>query len=263
MLSTLKKKFLSQGVGSAEWSALCSKRDHSETLLKQDLIRIQGGYPIQYLIGSAAFLDHEFEVQEGVLIPRPETEAWFYEWCRREESFLRSAQRGLEIGVGSGILSVSLLSKFPELQMIATDVSPIALATAQKNAKRILEKADRLELVTVEDAQQILPKTLKNESFDFLISNPPYLASTDPVAPPPFEPQKALFAAHEDPLIFYETFGKEGWKLLRPGGRFVCEISEFQVDAILDRLKNSEWEALKPLRDLRGVIRAFSAIRRS
>jgi len=124
------------------------------------------GEPVEYLLGKTTFAGHRIEVSPEVLIPRPETEILL------EEAIALIDPTGLpvlDVGTGSGILALSLAKKFPQLEIIAVDVSPAALAVAQKNADgmsniRFLE-CDLMETPS-------LP-----ERFQLIVANLPYIPS--------------------------------------------------------------------------------------
>ncbi len=120
----------------------------TELLEDQALARASGSHLLQHLTGIQGFFGHAYQVGEGVLVPRPETEcllevalAVLRQQQQQQAATAqadRSAFRGLELGVGSGILSLELLLEFEGLRMLASDVSPQALGYAQINAASLL-----------------------------------------------------------------------------------------------------------------------------
>lgn len=141
--------------------------------------------PIEYILGKVSFYSEEFFITEGVLIPRPETELLVDVSSKAivENGF----KRIVEIGTGSGIISVMLALKHPDLLVTATDINEKALELARKNAEKF-GVADRIEFVHTSYLDGI------DSPFDFLVSNPPYIANDFPLEPHlGFEPQNALF----------------------------------------------------------------------
>jgi release factor glutamine methyltransferase len=193
--------------------------------------RLQG-LPLQYVLGYQAFLEHEYDVNASTLIPRPETEVLVTEAIRN----LRSPSLGIEVGLGSGVISIELLHHFKTLRMKASELSSAAQDLARKNAVRILGDDSRLQMYTPSDAQDVLGR-FQGMRVDFIISNPPYLDSRrsgeidEEVLQ--HEPRAALFPQGpngEDSLHFYRQIAIEGRDLLNPGGQVFLEIAHERAD---------------------------------
>jgi release factor glutamine methyltransferase len=122
------------------------------------------GEPLEYLLGVTTFAGHRISVTPDVLIPRPETEILLEEALKRIDP---AGAPVLDVGTGSGILPIALAKKFPELEIIAVDISPAALAVAQKNAAG-LGKIHFLESDLMENPA--LP-----ERFQMIVANLPYI----------------------------------------------------------------------------------------
>jgi len=142
--------------------------------------------PYEYIVGSASFYDIHLEVEEGVLIPRPETEILIdlVADIIEKENITRIA----EIGVGSGAISIVLARKFPNLQIIATDIYDTPLKVAGKNIETFgLGKQIELRKSNLIDE---VPETL-----ELVVSNPPYIAEDFLLEPNviDYEPKEALF----------------------------------------------------------------------
>ncbi len=203
-----------------------------------DLVRARlQGIPIQHLTGRQQFLSHEYLVSPFVLIPRPETEV-VVDWLFHEiEKRGGRPQSGAEIGLGSGIISIEALSKYPELRMTASEISAEARAVAESNAMRILGDNGR-RLTVVEPAGRLdVWSAFSNPSeFDFVVSNPPYVSRRDPIAADVlgFEPDVALFSPTPDPLFFYRELAAGLRPRLKADGFGVFEISEFRSKEIAD-----------------------------
>ena len=161
------------------------KEEYLDTLNKYVELRANA-YPIEYITGTASFYSEEFEVRDGVLIPRPETEILIdkaYEILSKI-----SSPKVLEIGVGSGIISTMLAKKIHDIKIIAVDINPKALELSLQNALKH-QVADKIEFRLSDMFENV-----QSEYFDMLVSNPPYIAS-DFVLPKnvTYEPKEALF----------------------------------------------------------------------
>jgi release factor glutamine methyltransferase len=128
------------------------------------------GEPLEYLLGATTFAGHRVAVTSDVLIPRPETEILLEEAIKLIEP---EGLPVLDVGTGSGILALALAKKFPQVEIVATDISPAALALAQSNAERNADGVGRirfLESDLMEDAGKSLP-----ERFQMIVANLPYI----------------------------------------------------------------------------------------
>lgn len=177
------------------------------------------GRPVQYVLGRAEFCELEFEVEEGVLIPRPETEELVYK-------IVETAQRGakvLDIGTGSGAIAIALAKLVKESEVVAIDISNKALAIAERNAERLGAKVDFVEADALGDLSHL-------GMFDVIVSNPPYIPQSDIVDMRRnvvnYEPHTALFVPDDDILRFYRATAKNATKMLREGGSLWFEIYE-------------------------------------
>lgn len=225
------------------------------------------GEPLQYLLGYQYFLNHEYEVDSSVLIPRPETEILVYETMQTFKRKIEQPVSGIEIGVGSGCISIELLKLFPSLFMAGTEVSVGAIAVANRNAERILGKdSQRLRIFLSESRDEVfepledgeLAKVVK-VPVDFIVSNPPYLSSKEEVDTDVanHEPRTALFAPEGDPLYFYRKIVEGAEAFLRPHGFLFFECPHERIDPIA-RLFGKDWrvDQFKDLTDRPRVIRA-------
>jgi len=126
------------------------------------------GEPLEYLLGVTTFAGHRVAVTPDVLIPRPETEILLDEAIKLIEP---EGLPVLDVGTGSGILALALAKKFPQLEIIASDISPAALALARKNADGV-GNIRFLECDLMEKAGKSLP-----ERFQLIVANLPYIAT--------------------------------------------------------------------------------------
>lgn len=162
--------------------------------------------PLQYILGEASFLDLQFEVSPAVLIPRGDTESLVAAAADYAADFIDVELRLLEVGAGSGAISISLLRQFPLLRVTAFEISQDAAVLCLRNAERH-GVSSRLDL-RVEDYACGLSKL--SGSYGIFVSNPPYIPAGDLPGLAPevreFEPMLALRGDGLDGLGFYRSF---------------------------------------------------------
>ncbi len=189
------------------------------TDLERIVEELRSGRPVQYVLGMAEFCELEFEVEEGVLIPRPETEELVYKIV---ETTKRGA-RILDVGTGSGAIAITLAKFVKESEVVAVDISREALTIAERNAERLGVKVDFVEADALGDLSVL-------GEFDVIVSNPPYIPQSDIVDMRKnvvdFEPHTALFVPDDDILKFYRATAENAQKMLREGGSLWFEIYE-------------------------------------
>lgn len=184
--------------------------------------------PVAYLIGTRGFLDDEFAVGPGVLIPRPETE----ELVLAVEGLLAGgAPRILDLGTGSGCIVLSLLARLDGSTGVGVDVSEDALAWARRNATA-MELEDRVNFT----CGDLFDAVEGERAFDVIVSNPPYIPEgrrSELMADVrEHEPASALFAAG-DGLGFYRRILEEAPSYLAPGGIVAMELPGYDGDAVV------------------------------
>jgi release factor glutamine methyltransferase len=186
--------------------------------------------PLQYVLGVQEFWSLEFRVTPAVLVPRPETElvlAAFVRLNRRPDPVV------LDLGTGSGCIAVAAAREVPGARVVASDVSEEALEVARDNARRHgVEK--RIEFRRG-DLLGAFAGTTPGGSFDFILSNPPYVAAADLQGLEPevrdHEPRAALVAG-PDGLEAHRRIAADTPRWLRPGGCLVLEIGVGQEEAV-------------------------------
>jgi release factor glutamine methyltransferase len=197
---------------------------------------------VQYVLGKAEFCEEEFEVAEGVLIPRPETEELVY---RIAESAKRGA-RILDIGTGSGAIAIALAKLVKEAEVVAIDISNEALAIAKKNAERLGAEVEFVEADALGDLSRL-------GEFDIIVSNPPYIPQSDIVDMRKnvvdFEPHTALFVPDNDILKFYVATAENAQKMLREGGSLWFEIYEKAGDEVCSMLRDKGFSQTELIED--------------
>lgn len=236
----------------------------AERFLKKLQWRFKG-MPMAYLLGHREFMGCEFWVERGILIPRSDTEIVVEQTSLLLEE-MQPDLLGLEIGVGTGIISLTLLARFENLRMHAVDINPQAITLSKKNASYldnqladngIFSKVSERFFVYVSD----LYSNLSNKKFDFIISNPPYIQSdvipTLDTDVKDYEPREALDGG-EDGLCFYERILSEGMDRLKVGGFFAFEIGYEQSESVEHLMKSFGLMQIQVYKDLAGHFRAIT-----
>lgn len=193
--------------------------------LEEDLRRLAGGEPIQYVLGVAEFCGHRFAVGPGVLVPRPETELLVADAVRLlREMELDRAPRVLDLCTGSGCIAWSIAKEVRDAEVIGVDLSETALGYARGQFPG--ETGPAFLQADVLDTEQDFPYG----TFDLIVSNPPYVLERERAQMRrnvlEHEPALALFVPDDDPLRFYRAVARWAQRFLRPGGAGVVEINE-------------------------------------
>jgi release factor glutamine methyltransferase len=206
------------------------------------------GTPTQYITGTQEFFGRDFRVTPDVLIPRPETEHVI------ETALKYCAATALDIGTGSGAIAVTLALE-TEARVTATDISAAALKVAQSNSRRLAALVDFL--------QCDLGSALAGQTFDLVVSNPPYVPETDRATLQrevrDHEPSLALFAG-ADGLEVYRRLIPEAARLLNPGGRLILELGDTSLDPVR-RMFDQSWRDIEIIPDLAQRPRILTAFR--
>lgn len=178
--------------------------------------------PVQYVLNESWFCGLKLYVDKNVLIPRPETEE-MVEWVISNCKFPVNALSILDIGSGSGCISLALKRKLRRSQIWSCDASPAALEVAKRNATNL--NID-VNFLLIDFLDEIKTKSLP--SFDIIISNPPYIPEKDKQDMQPnvlnYEPHTALFVPDNDALIFYKAIALFGKEHLNAGGNIYVEM---------------------------------------
>ena len=212
--------------------------------------------PIQYLLGKTSFYGLDFEVNESVLIPRPETEE-LVDWIIESQKSKVKSQKIhiLDIGTGSGCIAISLAKNITNSQVYAIDVSEKALATANKNAElnNVKVKFINQNILETEDLRQ---------QFDIIVSNPPYVRNLEKEEIKKNvldnEPHLALFVEDNDALIFYRKIAELAQKNLSEQGQLFFEINQYLGKEMIDLLEKMNFKNIELRKDIYGNDRMIS-----
>lgn len=225
------------GVNRAQL-VLCRDRDFDDDKLIRAVKRRAERYPLQYIIGTWGFYDSEFEVSEGVLIPRADTELIVEHAVKQ----LPQGATFADIGCGSGCIVSSILREREDVKAFAVDISPVALSVTQKNATA-LGVDDRLTAVQGDMRDEHLWK--KIGQLDAIISNPPYIPTDEVKKLAPelvFEPALALDGG-ADGLDFYRALIKLGAPNIGADGFMLFECGVGQTRDIAALAAESGYES--------------------
>lgn len=198
------------------------------------LAQLKKEVPIQYLLGKTNFYGLDFEVNENVLIPRPETEE-LVEWIISENATNNKSKKIkiLDIGTGSGCIAISLAKNLPNAEVYAMDVSKKAIETAKRNASR-----NDVEVTFL--FQNILETEELKCQFDIIVSNPPYVRNLEKEEIKKnvldYEPHLALFVDDNDALIFYRKIASLAHNDLLKNGQLYFEINQYLGKEMIDLL---------------------------
>jgi release factor glutamine methyltransferase len=217
--------------------------------------RRMSGEPVAYITGEKEFWSLTFEVNPNVLIPRPDTEILVEEVLRRCREEGKPCVRLLEIGTGSGAISVAIASELEQAAITATDSCPEALAIAEKNALNN-QVAERISFIWGDlfgPAEGI---------YDIVVSNPPYISEREFDLLPPevreHEPRRALVAG-ADGTEFHRRIVRDANRFLEKGGWLAMELGVGQRGALEKMLHENEYYDIVFHRDYAGIERVVLA----
>lgn len=224
--------------------------------------------PLQYILGTQEFMGLEFYVSPKVLIPRQDTETLVEQvlgevFPSKVQDAGESRPRLLDLCTGSGCIAISLgvLGHFGDVT--GTDISEEALKVAEKNRCRLLPDSELKERrMDFRLIKSDLFEGLSGETFDVIVSNPPYIPSAVIGELEPevrdYEPRLAL-DGEADGLKFYRKIASESGRFLKPGGRLYLEIGYDQGEAVGCLLKDAGFTEVKVIKDIPGHDRVVAA----
>ena len=213
------------------------------------------GEPIAYLLKSREFYGRDFEVSPAVLIPRPETELLVD--LAKAKVGAGGTARILDLGTGSGCIAITLALECPHASITAVDNSRAALDIARRNADRLGAR--------VTWCQSDWFEQLAEQSFDLIVSNPPYIAAGDPHLAQGdlrHEPAAAL-ASGVDGLMAIRQIIAAAHSYLVEGGSLWIEHGYDQPEQIARLLQGHGYRSIEQHRDLAGIVRVSGALNAS
>ena len=221
--------------------------------------RINSHEPIQYILGTTVFYGRNFNVNNSVLIPRPETEELVrlvVEHKNRVDGLARPYSI-LDIGTGSGCIAITLALEFMAANVYATDVSVPSLDVARENA---LQLNARVQFFV----NDVLHDRLPVNNLDVVLSNPPYIPLAEKqnmgrnvIA---FEPHLALFVSDNDPLIFYRVIVEKSRKALVSKGLLAVEVNERFGNEVASLFSAGGFTEVEIVNDMSGKERIVKGI---
>jgi release factor glutamine methyltransferase len=224
----------------------------------RELVRERAGerVPVALLTGQREFWSLALRVTRDVLVPRPDTETLVAAAldCFPDRD---AGIAVLDVGTGSGAVALAIASERPKARVTATDVSPAALAVARENATA-LQLDDRVR--TLEGS---LFEPVSGESFDLVVSNPPYVAERDRATLPPelrHEPESALFAGVDGTDVLRAFVAQVG-EVIAPGGAVLVELDPCQAELVSGWFREGGFVEIGAHRDAAGRQRVVSARR--
>jgi release factor glutamine methyltransferase len=217
-------------------------------------------YPLQYILEESWFYGRRFFVSPAVMIPTPETELL----CETAIRFVKKADlkkpRILDLGVGSGVISVTIAKELADCQIVAVDISPDAIEVAKRNA-RDLGTADKIEGTAdkIEFRQSdLFTAVTSDEKFDLILSNPPYISDEEYKTLPPevlADPKVALTSGEEG-LDAVKLILRDAPNYLTGGGRLMFEIGYNQAEWVQQLTETDDrYRSIVILKDLNDIDR--------
>jgi release factor glutamine methyltransferase len=230
----------------------------------RDLVKQRAeGMPVAYLLGRREFYSLNFHVSPDVLIPRPETEFAVIAVLDRlkERAGDATPARIVDVGTGSGAIAVTVAKHAPQAEVTAIDISPTALAIAQRNAEEN-QVAERIRFV----AGDLLADLPGQEQFDIVVSNPPYVSESEFAELSPevarYEPRQALVAGEQGTEVIARLIPQAAERLVA-GGWLMMEISPMIAEAVVQLLAaDDRFEPAAVMKDLAGRQRIIQARRK-
>ena len=192
--------------------------------LENGIKRLNNGEPVQYIVGNVDFYGYKINVNKNVLIPRFETEELIFKTINLIKKNLNENIKVLDIGTGSGCISIALKKEIPGLDITAVDISEDALVVAKNNA---LENNCEINFIKSDLFNNL------DDKYDLIISNPPYISYDEQIMDivKKNEPHLALYAKNNG-LYFYEEIIKNSSNYLNDKNIIAFEIGYLQANEI-------------------------------
>ena len=236
--------------------------DEEKNKIKEMLIaRGRDRKPLQYLLGEWEFYGYPFKVDERVLIPRADTEI-LVEQCKylvNEEM----SPKIMDIGTGSGAIAVTLGKELPNSHVLGLDISDGALELATEN--RDMNEAKNVRFLKSDVFSALRNEKFKNIKFNLIVSNPPYIPTTEYKELMPevlnYEPQNALTDGG-DGYYFYEKISKEAGEFLVKDGYLAFEVGYNQAERVAELMRENKFDVISIVKDYGGIDRVVIGKRR-
>ncbi len=234
--------------------------DSQQEKFNQMLARRVANEPVARILGFKEFWSMDFKLNEATLIPRPDSETLVAAVINYANGLSKTdGLKVLDLGTGTGCLLLSVLSELKTATGRGVDAEPLAVSMATENAKN-LGLGDRAEFsvfnwLTGEGAD------LGAEKFDIIISNPPYIESSDiaglQTEVAGFDPKLALDGG-ADGMLHYRVLAKFAKNYLQSGGCFFLEIGIGQTDDVSQIFNDNGWKLAVKHKDIAGVTRVLA-----
>lgn len=211
----------------------------------REKIRARGNFkPVAYITGLKSFYHWDFQVNENVLIPRPETEE-LLEWVLKENRGV--AKKVLDLCCGSGCIGISLLKEELLFQLSFSDISEKALEVTKNNLRNLVEEKKEFQLF-----QSDLYRSIPEQKFDVIVSNPPYIPLEEKSQIMPdvlnYEPHIALFL--QEPEAFHKRLLEESLNFLSEEGKLYLETHPDWIQKIVGLGKELGYKNIQIKQDL-------------
>ena len=224
--------------------------DSKKKLLEELVNRRMNKEPIAYILGKKEFWSRDFYINQHTLIPRPESEMLVE--LVIQANARKKISSILELGTGSGCISVSLAKELSHSQIVSTDICAKALEVANKNAQHY--GVNNISFIKSDWFNK-----LDNQKFDCIVSNPPYIREDDPyLSELTFEPSKALVSG-DDGLEAIEIISSNAAEYLSPEGKIFIEHGKYQKKEIQKIFELNNWRDIICHRDFCGLPRITTA----
>ena len=205
-------------------------------------------YPLEYITSRASFYGEVFNVRDGVLIPRPETEIL----VEKAETILKTIEKPkvIEIGVGSGIISVMLAILIEDIEIIAVDINDKAIELARKNAEK-----HQVEHKITFIKSDIFTNISEEIEFDMCISNPPYIANNYKLpSNVKYEPSNALFGGNIGDELLKDIITQTKQRSIK---YLLCEMGYDQKNPLANYLEQYKPKSIEFYKDFDKFDRGF------
>lgn len=223
----------------------------------RDLVKRAGGHePVAYLVGYKEFYSLRFKVTSDVLVPRPETEILVSEAVGHFKTLGRCGL-AWDVCTGSGCIAVALASQIKDVRVLATDISPQAVAVAAENAAQ-LNVSDRVSC-RVADLLAVPADCPDWQGVDVITANPPYIAENDPVSPEVQHEPKLALRGGADGLDVIRRVIADAYFRLVPGGMLAMEFGYTQADAVRELIVQAGFSEPRIIRDHQDIERSAVA----